>query len=275
MFGRGAIEGIVGITGPEGGGKTLFMTYLGLLHHAYGGKLLAFPGYELTDGKGKVLSERLDIDQWVTMPPELRDVLICIDEIQNYFNSLRHMAVMSYLFASLAAQRRHRNIGIIYTVQDWGWLDNRIRWLTHVLAICRDLWWSPWGKEEKIGRGELIGVTFWDVKGFYTGKPWTQGAPYLLKNAKAFWPCYESYADVDTWSGLTKVELKKPVLKLDLTGGEDEEEPPPGKPKGASSIGENNEALLNKLANTPGVDPRDLRSLALRLRNRERGSEAG
>ncbi|GAH83517.1 unnamed protein product, partial [marine sediment metagenome] len=197
-------------------------------------------------------------------------------EIQNYFNSLRHMAVMSYLFASFAAQRRHRNIGIIYTVQDWGWLDNRIRWLTHVLAICRDLWWSPWGKEEKIGRGELIGVNFWDVKGFYTGKPWTQGAPYLLKNAKAFWPCYDSYADVDTWTGLTKVELKKPTLKLDLTGGPDEEEGPlPGKPKGASPIKENDEALLNKLANTPGVDPRDLRSLALRLRNRERGSEAG
>lgn len=276
MFLRGAIEGIVGITGPEGGGKTLFMTWLAKKHQLYGGRVLAFPGYELTDGKGKVLSEKLDIDQWVTMPPELRDVLICIDEIQNYFNSLRHMAVMSYLFASLAAQRRHRNIGIIYTVQDWGWLDNRIRWLTHVLAICRDLWWSPWGKEEGIGRGELIGVTVWDVKGFYTGKPWTQGAPYLLKNAKALWPCYDSYADVDTWTGLTKVELKKPRLKLDLTGGPDEEEElPPGKPQGPSSIREDNEALLNKFANTPGVDARDLRKLAMKLRNSEGEAEAG
>ncbi|MBA7684282.1 hypothetical protein ES703_92673 [subsurface metagenome] len=209
------------------------------------------------------------------MPPELRDVLICIDEIQNFFNSLRHMAVMSMLFANLAAQRRHRNIGIIYTVQDWGWLDNRIRWLTHVLAICHDLWWSPWGKEEGIRRGELISVSCWDVKGFYTGKPWTQSAPYLLKNAKALWPCFKSYADVDIFAGMTRVELKKPTLKLDLTGGE-EEEPPPGKPRGApSSFRETDEALLTRLANTPGMDPRDLRSIVRRLKENEGEAEAG
>jgi len=256
---------IQGITGPEGAGKTLLMAYFGLLHKARGGKLLAFPGFEVTNGHGKPISEPLDIDQWITMPPELRDVLICIDEIQNFFNSRRHMSVLSYLFANLAAQRRHRNIGIIYTVQDWGWLDDRIRWLTHVLIVCSDLYWSPWGKEEGVKRGELISASFFDVKGFFTGKPWTPGPQFLLK-AKPLWPYYNSFADVDTWTGLTQVQFKKPKLTLDLRRpAEGEEgEPAPGEVGAGVSSSANDRELLSDLAQK-GLDAATLAKLGRRL----------
>ena len=258
---------IQGITGPEGGGKTLLMAYFGLLHKAYGGRLLTFPGFEVTDGKGKVISEQLDIDQWITMPPELRDALICIDEVQNFFNSRRHMSVMNYLFANLAAQRRHRNIGIMYTVQDWGWLDDRLRWLTHVLITCKDLYWSPWGKEQGLKRGELISASFWDVKGFFTGTPWTPG-PQRLLQAKNIWPHYNSWADVDIWSGLTKVELKRPRTVIDLTSQEGEEEPsapaPPGAAGAPAAAGVDND--LEKLARTPGINMTSLRRVAQKLK---------
>lgn len=248
---------IQGIIGPEGGGKTLLMTYFGLLHRARGGRVLAFPGYEITNGNGEKLSEPLDIDQWITMPPELRDVLICIDEVQNFFNSRRHMSVLNYLFASLAAQRRHRDIGVIYTVQDWGWLDDRIRWLTHVLIVCSDLYWSPWGKEQGVKRGELISASFFDVKGFFTGRPWTPGPQFLLR-AKDIWKCYDSYADVDTWTGLTKVEFKKPKLTIDLRGSKEGEEGPAQAGAEAEELaGGNIEKLLNTLAQQ-GANPATL-----------------
>lgn len=257
---------ITGIIGPEGGGKTCLMTYLCLLHKSRGGKLLTFPGYEVTDGHETKLSEPLDIDQWITMPPELRDVLIAIDEIQNFFNSRRHMSVLSYLFANLAAQRRHRNLGVIYTVQDWGWLDDRIRWLTHVLITCSDLYWSSWGKEEGVKRGELISAHFFDVKGFFTGKPWTPGPQFLLR-AKEIWPCYNSYADVDTWTGLTQVQFKKPKLTIDLRAPREEGEedaPPAGDAGGASSIAESDRELLSDLAEK-GVSPATLSKIGRRL----------
>jgi len=255
---------IEGVTGPEGAGKTCLMTFFALLHNAYGGKVLTFPGYEVTDGHGKVLSEPLDIEQWITMPPELRDVLICIDEVQNFFSSRRHMSVLNYLFANLAAQRRHRNIGIIYTVQDWGWLDDRVRWLTHVLIVCSDLYWSPWGKEQEVKRGELISANFFDVKGFFTGKPWTPGPQFLLR-AKAIWDCYNSFADVDTWTGLTKVEMKRPTIKIDLTGGpEEESEQPPTGAKDKVPISGADTELLGDLAQR-GVDPATLGRLGRRL----------
>ena len=257
---------IQGITGPEGSGKTLIMSYFGLMHIARGGRLLAFPGYELSDGHGKVLSEPLDIEQWVTMPPELRDVLICIDEVQNFFNSRRHMSVLNYLFANLAAQRRHRNIGVMYTVQDWGWLDDRIRWLTHVLIVCSDLYWSSWGKEQGVGRGELISANFFDIKGFFTGKPWTPGPQFLLK-AKEIWKCYNTYADVDMFSGLTKVEFKKPRITIDLTAPEEGEEVGAEKPlksQAASSRAESTKEMLSDL-HAKGVDVATLGKLGRRL----------
>lgn len=260
---------IQGIIGPEGSGKTCLMTYFGLLHKARGGKVLTFPGYAITDGHGKQLSELLDIDQWVTMPPELRDALICIDEIQNFFNSRRHMSVLNYLFANLTAQRRHRNIAIMYTVQDWGWLDDRIRWLTHVLITCYDLYWSSWGKDQGVKRGELISASLFDVKGFFTGRPWTPGPQFLFR-AKDIWPCYDSWADVDTWSGLTKIEFKKPKLTIDLTMSKEESEVEAiqDTTKSKVSIEEKDMALLSKLANTPGVNPTVLSQLARRLRSK-------
>lgn len=260
---------IEGITGPEGAGKTCLMTYFGLLHHARGGKLLTFPGYEITDGHGGKVSEPLDIDQWVTMPPELRDALICIDEIQNFFNSYHHMAVLNYLFTNLAAQRRHRNIGVIYTVQDWGWLDNRIRWLTHVLIVCSDLYWSPWGKEQEVKRGELIRANFFDIKGFFTGEPWSPGPQFLLK-AKQIWNHYNSFADVDVWSGLTKVEFKKQKMVLDLRGQPEEGSGGAAAPvQGKPSTIESDTELLTDLANTPGVSPSMVSKMARRLMRNE------
>jgi hypothetical protein len=255
---------IEGITGPEGAGKTCLMTYFGLLHKARGGKLLTFPGFEITDGRGKVISEPLDIDQWITMPPELRDALICIDEVQNFFNSRRHMSVLNYLFANLAAQRRHRNIGVMYTVQDWGWVDDRIRWLTHVLVVCSDLYWSPWGKEEKVKRGELISASFFDIKGFFTGKPWSPGPQFLLR-AKEIWNHYNSYADVDTWSGLTKVEFKKPKMVIDLRGQSEESEGEAIPVQDRASSMENDTALLSELASQPGMNPSTVSKVARRL----------
>lgn len=249
------IDGIIGVVGPEGGGKSVLMTYFCLLQMAQKGKLLTFPGYTVTDGRGHQLSEELNIEDWLTFAPELRNVLIAIDEIQNFFNSLKHMSTLNYLFANLAAQRRHRNIGLIYTVQDWGWLDNRIRWLTHVLATCYDLYWSPWGKEQGLKRGELISVSLFDIKGFYTGKPWQPGPQFMLK-ATEIWNCFDSYCDVDVFSGMTKIKYKKPEITLDLTGGEEEEVAPV--PSGAMpSAPDNSIELLNELA-AQGVKPTTL-----------------
>jgi hypothetical protein len=256
---------IWGFLGPEGAGKTGSMTYFDLVHISRGGLVRAFPGYRILDARGKEISIPLEMAEWVTFPPELRDCIIAVDEIQNFFGSDRYMAWANKLWANIVAARRHRNLGVHYTVQDWEDLDPRVRKKTHVLAVCRDLFWSRWGKEEGIGRGELIRVNFIDVKGFFTGMPWTPGPSKLIR-LKEVWPYFESYGEVDIWSGMTKVEFKKPKLKIDLTGEAEEEPAPAGKTqKGKGKITNDDITLLTNLASTPGVDPRDLRQLQTKL----------
>lgn len=262
---------IWGFLGPEGAGKTLLMTYFGKIHIARGGAIRTFPGYQITDGYGKVLTTPIEIEEWVALPPELRDCLIDVDEIQNFFGSDRYMAWVNKLWANLVGQRRHRNLGIHYTVQDWEDLDSRVRKKTHVLAICRDLYWSAWGKEEGVGRGEMISINFIDVKGFFTGMPWNPGPSFMVRT-KEIWPCYNTYGDVDIWSGMTKVEFKKPKISIDLTGGgEERDNPTPGgKSRGGGDRVTNDDIiLLTDLANTPGVNPATLRKLQSRLKQKE------
>jgi hypothetical protein len=256
------LPGIMGIVGPEGAGKTCGMAYFGLRRIANKGKVLTFPGFTITNGNGKQLSEPIETEEWITMPPELRDVLICIDEIQNFFSSSKYMSTLNYLFANFSAQRRHRNMGLVYTVQDWGWLDPRIRWLTHILVTCYDLYWSPWGKEQGLERGELISMIFFDVKGFYTGKPWTPSPPFNLR-AKSIWQCYNSFADVDMWSGMSKVNIKKPSYTIDLTPPAEGKAPPD--PGGIIPSSPNEDVeILTDLSNR-GVDPTTIAKLTRRL----------
>ena len=256
---------IWGFLGPEGAGKTGSMTYFGLIHLSRGGVIRAFPGYRILDAQGKEVTIPISIEEWVKLPPELRDCLIDVDEIQNFFGSDRYMAWVNKIWSNLVAQRRHRGLGIQYTVQDWEDLDVRVRKKTHVLVVCRDMFWTPWGKEEGLGRGELVRLNFIDVKGFFTGTPWTPGPSKLLR-LKEVWPYFESYGDVDIWSGMTKVKVTKPEIGIDLSGGGEETPAPSGKSqKGKGGVTNDDIFLLTNLANTPGVNPSDLRKLQTKL----------
>ena len=149
------------------------------------------------------------------MGDELQDAMIAIDEIQNFFDAQRFASTMNKLFGYLAAQRRKRSLAIVYTVQNWRWVDNRIRWLTHILGICYDLYWSPWGKEEKLGRGNMMRLGLWDLKGFFTGREQQPLGEVLLKT-KELWPCFDSYGVVSIWDGFSRVKVNRPEMEINF-----------------------------------------------------------
>lgn len=257
---------IVAITGAEGSGKTLLMTYLALQQAREDNKLFTFPGYTVfapqkRGGCGPQLSQPLETEDWISLSPELSDCTILIDESQNFFGSSKYMTTLNSLFASFAMQRRHRNLTLILTIQNFEWLDKRLRWLVHTLATTYDIFWTNYGRENNIGRGELISVTFFDMKGFATGNPGQQSAPFMLKG-KPLWDCYDSYADVDLWAGLSRVKVIKPEYTVDLTGGG----PAKTKPRKKSDI--SNADLLNQFVEL-GATPQQLSTLTRRLSQNE------
>jgi len=224
-------KSILGLIGPEGSGKSLAMAWFSLKHKAQGGNIRSFPGYYIQSPDGERWSEELDAANWLSIERLPPNTLIDIDEVPVFFDSMLFSTTTSRLFGYVAAQRRKVGLGIIYTAQDWAWVHPRIRGATHAICTCRDQYWDPRQRSEGRKRGEFVNLQFWDVKGFFTGTPWTPGPRYTLF-AHHLWPYYDTYGIVDPAEGMVQVKTKKQVLNYDSVErriyrpGEHEEDAP-------------------------------------------------
>lgn len=206
---------IMGFSGPEGAGKTGAMTFYALLDKSLGGTIRTFPGYQVADLDGNIISIPIDVEEWLEQPPELEGSTICIDEIQNFFDSSRHMTLFNRLTGYIGAGRRHRGIKIFYTVQNLMWLYDRLRWLTHLYTACFDLRWTQYGKEQGLERGELVSLKTYDCKGMYTGSEW-EPLEVLNLRLKEIWGTWESWCPIDILSGFHKVKVIPREQVIDL-----------------------------------------------------------
>lgn len=212
-----------GFVGPEGAGKSIGMTYINLLHLAKGGRVVTFPGYDIYNGYQKDkdgnrirLSEPVTMAQMVTTPlSQFSGAIVTIDEIDQFMDSNRTMTTFNLLMSYVAKQRRRAGMGFTYTLQEWNDLYFRMRNKTHYLTLCWDLYWSPWGKSQGLQRGEMMRWTTYDCLGFLTGKPWTQLKPKVLR-AKPVRDYYDSFAPIDIFEGMKKIEVVKETTRIDL-----------------------------------------------------------
>jgi len=266
-------KSILGLIGPEGSGKSLAMCWFSLRHRAEGGVVKCFPGYFIQSPGGEKWSEEIDPKEWLwikTLPP---NTLIDIDEIPVFFDSMLFGTTTARLFGYSAAQRRKVGMGIIYTAQDWAWVHPRIRGATHAIVTCQDQYWDPVQRAEGRKRGEFINLQFWDIKGFYTGQPWTPGPRYTLF-AHHLWPYYDTYGVVDPSEGMISVKARKTQYIYDAGAdgpriykpGEykDEDDAPPPPVELTGNPGADAE-LLNELARSGRVTAVQLEKLGRAL----------
>ncbi len=216
---------ILGLTGPEGGGKTTMMTWFALQHAIAGLPVLTFPGYELS-WNGVVISRTIRVEDWIAMDDAahalLQNSLLCIDEMQNHFDRMSYGDVKTRMFSNgVGAQRRKMNMGIVFTVQDINWGYGRLAWLAHVLADCYDLFWSPWGKYEGLERGELLRITFTDMKGFFTGEKLTEVGSIRLRG-KPLREAFNSFKSTNVYENIARVRIKRPEVEIGFTDPEGE-----------------------------------------------------
>lgn len=199
---------IVGITGPEGAGKSLMMAREATIHHRMGGKVFCFPGFEVMNNRGRVISELLKPEDWVTLPPELHNILICIDEVTNFFSNHTWYNRMNDIFAAgVLAQRRKRSLCVIYTGPFFEWLPNRIRDLTHEVIRCRDYYWKARNFKPYIKRGEEIIFSREDHRGVLSGEigKMTRQKIFL---GKPYWKNYNTEAVVGLTYQYDRVKMK-------------------------------------------------------------------
>jgi len=235
---------VTGITGPRGSCKTLLLAYLGVMDMKHGRRVVAnIDIYGPVKRYGKLVevkSEPLSFDALLSLSETLEECVVCIDEINLWFPSMRAMANANRIAGILAQLIRKRNISIYYTTQNFKWVDGMIRWQTDLLVACQDIFHTLAGKEAGVGRGEYARYIVVDRSGYLTGVPYEISGKYStgILEAKPIWQYYGTKHVIDPWEAMSKVELKRPTKVVDLTGGrEDKGEKPLPLPESDELLG--------------------------------------
>jgi energy-coupling factor transporter ATP-binding protein EcfA2 len=217
---------VVAITGPRGSGKTLLMTYLAIIDMKRGRSVLANYNIGGRVRTGLVQSQPLNFENLLAMSESLQQCVACIDEINLWFDSTRWMTQGNKLLGILLQQMRKRSMSLYYTSQNFRWNENRLRWQTDLLVFCQDMCRTPEGMEQKLSPGEYIRISIMDLSGYLTGKPYDQSGEVTsaILESKPIWQYYDTYNVVDPWQAMSKVELKRPKLTVDIGGARKEQQ---------------------------------------------------
>jgi len=228
---------IVIVVGVRGSGKTLLMTHFGLetLRDAWIVKRAReFYGYKKYPRRkvnawsnypykalwkpGNVLlqPETLDIDKLITWRPEFHDGVIFFDEIDQVADRQDWQGTLSKLLNAGVQVLRHRNLSMIVSVQSLNWLNARLQWQADIIVKCRDLAFTPWGRDKHLQPGEVMQTTWIDKSGILTGSSYEESfKTYPMQFfGKRYWNAYSTQHEFDIMEYKTKYRLKANVREI-------------------------------------------------------------
>ena len=195
---------IVYYGGPEGSCKTVMMGRECYIHHRMGGDIYAFPGFEVKNKNGKVISHLLNPFEVYTTVMELNGVVIAIDEIQNFINHHNWWnKIIDILTYGIAAQRRKRNLVILATGPIFDWLPHDLKMMFHEVVHMADRHWQV----KSIPRGYQAVIIREDRRGVLSGQIGYRTHPKIF-HAKKWWPHVDTYAPVDVMHQFERVEVR-------------------------------------------------------------------
>ena len=202
-------------SGPEGACKSVMMGRDCLYHHNCGGHVYAFPGFEVMDNKGTVISELLLPEEWVKLLNEAESsYVVAIDEIPNFLNHHKwNSDFVDLITYGAAAQRRKRSLVILATGPIFDWLPRDLKTMFHEVINMEDRHW----KVKTIPRGEQAVFTREDRRGVLSGQIGRRTRPKVFY-AKRYWRNIETYSIVDPRWQLNKIKFDKRKVNLDADG---------------------------------------------------------
>lgn len=200
--------------GPEGAGKTALMTRYARIHHLLGGHIWAFPGYELKNQRGRVVSKLIMPEEVMGILNEMQYIVLIIDEIQNFMNHhYWYNKLTDILTYGAAAQRRKRQFVLLATGPQFDWLPKDLRGMFHVVFHCRDMRW----RDKTLPRGERIAFVEQDMRGVLSG--WAGFAlPERIFWATRYFSYYDTFSLVDPKYQNLKIRVRKDEVLVDSSG---------------------------------------------------------
>lgn len=200
--------------GPEGAGKSALMTRYARIHHLMGGHIWAFPGYELKNQRGRVISRLVMPEEVMSLVDDMQYIVLLIDEIQNFINHHYWQSKLAdVLTYGAAAQRRKRQFVLLATGPQFNWLPPDLRGMFHVVFHCRDMRW----RDKTLPRGERIAFVEQDMRGVLSGWPGS------ALPERIFWPSkyfqfYDTFSLVDPKYQNLRIKVKKDEVIVDSQG---------------------------------------------------------
>lgn len=219
---------VIGAIGPRGSGKSLILCMFGLLYK--NSNIPVFSNIPIGGTFGDngnsttVKCDDLSADALWRFDEKLNGALVIIDELQEFGgNSQEHQSVKNKLLNRLAIQIRKKSISLVYSIQSFNWVDNRLRFQTDCLIMARDMSHTDYGREHFYKRGHWSTYEFRDMSGFITGHSWDENpVPFGTINihGKLLWPYFDSFSIVGEDEMFKKIQLKKEVYVLGKEGEE-------------------------------------------------------
>lgn len=213
---------IVYVGGPEGAGKTALMTRYARIHHLMGGEIWSFPGYELLNNRGRVISKTIMPHKVMSLLDEMQYILLLIDEIQNFMNHHAwYFKIIDIMTYGALAQRRKREFAIMATGPIFEWLPPDLRMMFHEVIYCADRHW----KDKSIPRGEQIIFTREDKRGVLSGRIGTRTLPKIFR-PKDYFKYYNTFSLVDPRYQFNNIRIQTDEILMDQNGNIIEEKIP-------------------------------------------------
>jgi hypothetical protein len=213
-------EIVAAFTGHRGGGKTA--NAVGWLLDAMAGGLLGLANIPIKpvtmkdssnpEDPGKHIEAKvLNMREFLVLSESFKKSVMLIDELPLYASSLRVSSNNNFLLQQVSQQLRKLQMTVLYTLQAFKFGDPYFSFQTDLVFECKDLSFTPWGREEGLEEGELIGVQIKDLTGVYTGRPF---AAYpethcFTVNIKPIWGIFDTYLIVDPKEGRVQYQIEK------------------------------------------------------------------
>ncbi len=228
--------GVTLVCGPEGAGKTSLMTHYVMEHDRLGGVTVTLPGYQAWRDREqtKPICQEMTIEQMVKVLDKFENILIVIDELDNYFDNTMWWSNFLKLVVRIWGQRGHRNIGVICTVQFLEDVPKKLLRKVHYIIKMKDLFYAKGYDDRPQERGVAASTMICDVQGFLNGTPWAW-YPGQIFHPLSVRPFYRRSSIVDINQIFTKVKVEGKTVTVDLEGKEIKPKPAE-KPKADKTV---------------------------------------
>lgn len=201
------------MVGIEGGGKTALITKYTRKHHLLGGEVWAFPGYELMNNRGRVVSKLVYPEEMVGKVRDMEYIVLVIDEIQNFLHHHYWQSPVVDTIANASAQRRKLKFNIFASSPEMDLIPPDMRRMFHVVIPCRDAHW----RNKKIIEGTDIRFHVIDNRGRLSGYPGTRTREWSF-NPHAYFPFYDTFSLADPKYQHRRYKVEGERVRIDSNG---------------------------------------------------------